>query len=1196
MKKLVFTSILVICFFSVFSQAPFRLHVQPGKPQLFGDGDDFTTLIITARDSEGEVITSREGKVKIGVSSGFPDETEVNMKSGVALVKFTAPMFGTPVKSSQRMVYFMFRFMQKFMARATGSTDEGENRKLATDIALETFKEGLNPLTLIPKKDGDNFVYIVCEMDGVKGKAKIEISQATDGRNGNIVPGVYYGRDITGQSEWMLDITSGGEGYFGEASASERDQVAILFSNEDYAEFNDAMGKMAGMTGFKKAYLGPPASEQEYYENYDIRTNGMSSAYMPMPNHGVFVYIPPILFEYVGRRSSDDGRKEDGKKEEIVKTEKTGIIIKQNELIGDGRSRTKAVFHFEDENGRPVAGKTVSWAIPKALKVISMETVTNESGNAVVEIEVPVIKATEEKRGDNWKEVSDNINDFYLIASYASLSEKKETTQARIKIFKTLEQDIYILKPGMEITPYKVLLPQLEYYILESSIYALLPESFMTVPNKKTAVNDAVVFMPSRNFDKERFQKNYDFLFKNDRKTFLLLLENAKGGFSALTDASGKFKLVVRDFEGKHWLDKGNYERRMAAEPMEAKIADLTGRHKGALTEVLDLLAAGDVAVNASADAGESALNQSVLALNFKEKVLTKLLEMENDLCSGVHRDAVNIEEKLHIVGMLMTNMKGSSRYVRDCALTFGAQSYEALKFLVFFAAEKYKFNEKVGKWIGNTQNGQKLKDAGLDASGYVDTYLVGLSQDEATKTQVKQFLIKVIADLKKLPSQEYFQLLGHAANYALTETQKKMLDAVVNAVVYYLPFPDMIADKLIGNYYAGQTAEVLKMLNHDPAKVHAVYEQLQPALRDRSTEIRQHYVDVATWRLRLDDFKAYTDLSADLFIKGGVILIDAYSQNYAAIQKHLEYIDKAKNVLNAAYHAASVGLEFQSFRNLWAESDAVLIYANKCIEQGSMSPITENRNFSFPLFPSALAANGSEIGLLKGVPTFSANQLNLKNGRLPLNELNQMYNGFGDFNQWFSQHEDQLLWLSVDAPELAVQLFNARDAYNDHLEGLTILSLGIIDNPEDASLKAQWKELSGQMEKTSAEIINVSGTATDKMKTIEANPSVPIAEKTATVISATFQESKQITYLLVGTGSLVVVVVLVMIVRRKRKKGKKIKLAIPQTETPTIPIQYHAPTMVTSPATPAKSKFCTACGAPLKPGAKFCGKCGNHL
>ncbi len=165
MKKILLSTFLILLVLQGISQQSFRLHVQPGKPQLAGDGDDYTTLVITARDKEGEIITSINGKVAVRISSGFCDQLEVNMKSGVAMVKYTSPMFGTPIKASQRMVYFMFRFMQKFIARSAGSTDEGANRKLATEITLETFKEGLNPITLIPKKDGDNFAYIVCEIE-----------------------------------------------------------------------------------------------------------------------------------------------------------------------------------------------------------------------------------------------------------------------------------------------------------------------------------------------------------------------------------------------------------------------------------------------------------------------------------------------------------------------------------------------------------------------------------------------------------------------------------------------------------------------------------------------------------------------------------------------------------------------------------------------------------------------------------------------------------------------------------------------------------------------------------------------------------------------------------------------------------------------------------------------------------------------
>jgi len=480
MKKILFILVLVLLFFDGITQQAVRLHVQPGKLQLAGDGDDYTTLVITARDPEGEVITTMNGKVAVRVSAGFCEAIEVQMQSGVALVKYTAPMFGTPIKASQRMVYFMFRFMQKFIARSGGSADEGANRKLATDITIESFKEGLIPVTLIPKKDGDNFAYIVCEMNGVKGKAKIEILKASEGRNGSIVPGVYYGRDITGQSDWKLNIYSSGTGTFGEANSSEDDYNTIMFSNEVFKEMNDVFSKTAGMTGFMKAYLGPSWKETQYIKDYDIVKMGMGSAYMPMPNNSVFLYAPPVLFDYQGRPSaSSPGSSTSGKPEEVIKTDKSGIVLSQNEIIGDGKSRTKAVFHYQDENGMPVGGKTISWSIPKSIKIISMQTVTDAAGNAEAVLEAPVIKATGEKRGDSGG-LTDNYDLFPMTVSYSSVKNKTETAMGTLTVYKTMEQNLYILKPGMESKPYKVLLPLLEYYNLESSVYVNFSKSVLT--------------------------------------------------------------------------------------------------------------------------------------------------------------------------------------------------------------------------------------------------------------------------------------------------------------------------------------------------------------------------------------------------------------------------------------------------------------------------------------------------------------------------------------------------------------------------------------------------------------------------------------------------------------------------------------------------------------------------------------------
>jgi hypothetical protein len=548
MRKIhiIFILILLVC--QGFAQQNIRLHVQPGKPQLAGDGDDYTTLVITARDPEGEVITTINGKVAVRVSAGFCEAIEVDMLNGVAMVKYTSPMFGTPIKASQRMVYFLFKFMQKFIARSGGSTDSKANQKLATDITVESFKEGLIPVTLIPKKDGDNFAYIVCEMNGVKGKAKIEILKATEGRNGSIVPGVYYGRDITGQSDWKLNLYSSGTGTWGEANSSEDNYNTIMFSNEVFAEMNDVLGKTAGMTGFLKAYLGPSWKESQYIKEYDIVKMGMGSAYMPMPNNGVFIYVPPILFEYQGRptaASPSTSGTQSGTPDEVIKTDKSGIVLSQNEIIGDGKSRTKAVFHYQDENGVPVSGKTISWSIPAGIKVISSRTVTDANGNAEAILEAPVLKATGETRGENTGQLIDTYNLYKITVTYASPKRASDYTEAYLCIYKTVERNLRILKPGFEQGPYKILLPQLEQFRLESSIYALTQLYNSPSVATKQPLNDAVVLIERKKFDAEYYNRNYENYYRKDRKLFLGMIDDAKGCFYAVTDRNGNFKLNI---------------------------------------------------------------------------------------------------------------------------------------------------------------------------------------------------------------------------------------------------------------------------------------------------------------------------------------------------------------------------------------------------------------------------------------------------------------------------------------------------------------------------------------------------------------------------------------------------------------------------------------------------------------------------
>jgi len=1197
------------------AQQKFKLHVQPGKTVMAGDGDDYTTLVITARNEDGEIVSTVNGKVKIGISSGLIDESEVKMESGIALVKFTSPMFGTPIKSSQRMVYFLFRFMQKFLARSAGSTSYQANQKLATNIALETFKEGLNPIALIPKKDNDNFVYIVCDINGVKGKAKIEIKKESDSRNGNIVPGIYYGRDITGQSDWYLDLYSSGEGYFGEANTSIEVANKILFTTENFTEFNDAMGKMAGMGGFMKAYLGPNENETKYMENYNIRENGMPSAYMPMPNNGVFVYIPPILFEYAGRKAnSTSGNPGD----EVLKTEKTGIILSQDKIVGDGRSKTKAVFHYEDENGLPVVGKTITWSIPKGLKIISIQSVTDASGNAEAVLEAPVIKASDEKRGDNTGGLIDNYDLYQLTVQYTSAKDKNESTQTTLCIYKTLEQNLYILKPGMETSPYKVLLPQLEYYNLESSIYALLPASFLSTEKQKVPVSDAIIFVESRNFDKEEFWKLYTTWFKKDRKLFMSMLENPKGGYSAIVEASGKFKLIIRDFEGKMRLASGGYDRKMAIESLEAKIADLTGRRTGALTEVLGLLSAGSDASGNAPKSDGTFTGDMVNSLSYKEKVYKQIHEMEGVLCSGSFNDAMCTEEKLHILGMLMTNAKGTARFMGDTGNELIGHGWELLGMAWEFANEKFKISEKIGKKVGFDKVSDSLAKIGMKIDLGFWSKVTGTDRKTGTKRIIMDLIKKNVLspDItnKNKASGAWYRAMGQAADGISGFVFESLTEGISDALSEANPVPDMVVESMRRKFYAGLRSEVDIFLAQTPEKVHALYPVLQPALHDRSTEIRSYYQSVASSRFNWEMYKSDIDLFRDVVVKGAIIVTDLYTMKWHQLKNHLENLDKFNKVCDAAYTTSMFAQEIWRYHYLWCEARGAFDYTNRSIGQGALVTTMVNPGIEIGLFNAAYAADPPKNALIPSVTGISGLDFALQNGQFPVANINKAIDANVAYTEWIKADHAKLTYLTGFKPEIAGAMYKSAQDFENLLSTVLVHAL-VYAEVKSAANQEAYNHAAGALKKGADALSASASNAKVEMDKMPEKLLVPIPETDET---SGLPIWKNPVYQKIGAGiaiALVLGLVTIIFIRRRRRQAVSLQTQAPTTNpftqspaatiisSPQSSIAHSpAPTIVISPASshstsaiphPSSPKFCPQCGNSFKAGAKFCGKCG---
>lgn len=1160
--RLLLVIVMVILFDSLFAQQSFKLHVQPGKVEMKGDGDDYTTILVSARDKEGELLTTVNGPVAVRISAGMLDEMNVRMVGGIAYVKFTAPMLGTPVKASQRMILFLVKFMQKFIARSAGGTDQSVNTKIAQNVAMETFKEGANPLTLITKSDKDNFVYIVAEMNGAKGKAKIQINKSVDGINGSIVPGYYAGRDITGQAPFEMEISSNGSGTFSQPGSGSTESNTILFTNDQAKEMNDAMGKLYGMGGFLKAYLGPSEKDIKYIQNYDIRKQGIETPYMPMPDNAVFIYVPPLLLEYKGRLTNPTSSK---KAEPEEPKEKVFISLSSEKIIGDGESRTKALFHFETAKGVPVSGKKVTWSFNKDLKLISGQSVTDGSGNAIAEFQAPIVKAGVLTRSDKTDEILDNSQAFIIKTQFADEKGKAGEVSTVLTVYKTYEAKVRILKPGFDPEPVKMLLPQADFYRLKGSIFATLTSYNKATAPVKVPIYDAGVLIEGPKFD-ENLYKIFREYNADKRKQFITLVR-AAGGALAYTDKGGNYDISVSN----------SPDKTLKKEPVEIKLSDLTGRRKGSLGNVL------------------TQFNDSI----FSDDMSAALLNMDKQLCSLDADKALYTEEKLHILGNLMTNSNQVSLLLKDTGGELVGKAWEAFKVLADYANEKYKITERLGKKVGV----DSLVKMGLILDKAFYQRILNMDPREGSKTIIRNFLYWAFVGkfeggnkTSARATQSYYKLMGETANTVLAEIMKKMFEKMCDVLSKKVPIADNLNEEWTKQYYGDLKAHVRLYIKQDPEAIHLIYPNLQPVLKDRSTELRAYYSGIANWRFWSDDMKAYKDLFADLILKSAIIIYDAYTLNWVSIAEHMEKLDKCNKQLDAIYTASTLALEMHWYNALWADAMLTFEYTNKCIAQGKVTT-SMNTSPDIGLFPSAYAARLNSVPA-PVIPNINKSALIVTKGKLPVQQLNEVLKGDADYDKWFEDNSEQLLRLSFESPSIVTGFMNSMVDFQRNAHQLELLTFGIVSEPGNVELAKRFNTVGGLVSDAVNKLSSSTIAVVKKLDELPANPKLGEFEPAG---------KKKTNWIFWGGSGLVfILLILGSIVLYKRKgRNRTIQSNIsqeyqsyqqPPTQfNPIPPTPVQTMDTMTQPPQPSP-KFCGNCGSPLKPGARFCSKCGNQI
>lgn len=1193
-------------------QNSFRLQVQPARAELKGDGSDYTTVVITARDSMGEIDTRVNGALQLRINAGILQPMDVRMVNGVAVVNLIAPVFGTPVKGANHLIYFMFKFMRVFTARSGSTTNPDAMKSIASKAVMETLLSGTeNPFTMLPGKKGEDFIYIVAEMNGVKGKAKIKLLKGEENPNGSILPGIYVGKDIMGGATWTMEITSAGQGFL---RAGGGESNTVLFTNDASKEMNDALGKLYGIGGFRRAYLGPPPSETRYVPNFDIRTMGMETPYLPMPKNGVFIYVPPILLEYQGNSDATGSRPVEEKPRSL---EKIFVEVVGNQLIGDGKSQTTALFRYLDEKGKPVAGKRITWKVDSSVKILQAENTTNANGEARAILQAPVLKTEKAELGSTL-EYKDPSVLYELKVLYQSGTMKNDYASTIFSIYKTIERKIRIVKPGFEIEPIKVLLPLIRNYTFESEVFALIePFKLPSIPDR-FSVFDAAVVLESDKFDEGFFRSDISLLKKN-KKDFAGKVRDIARGFVGFTDKSGRFKMKV---------GKGS-EKVIKIEPFEVKLSDLTGRRKGSLLSVIDLM------------------NDD----SFTALVRDVFYKIDKELCQEEYLKAVYLEEKLHILGGLMTHANNASKYMGDTNEELLTKAWEAIAMMAEWANEKWKISEFAGKKLEPyTKKLEDLKKKAGDRVGYnqaaktiedlkqkLDSSLVnkitGYSYKQGVSGLIKRFLYTSLSNpddrkgARMKCTKKYYELMGETGNKLVANYLQAYIDTMSSVLSDYLVpasakkfkkgFDKAISDNLtdpyeenigkpisqatdvksrikkamIGAYYASLKKDIMYYLNLEPEKIHVVYDDLRPVMLDRSKDLGTYYLSVANWRYNSEMAVAYKDLFADIVLKGAVIIAGWQTGQFWEIPGHLEKIEKAKKALNAVYTATALVNEIYSYNQLWAEASSAFVFANQMISRGRSA---SDPKLSFDIHWSGVIRKAYAADVtpsLPGIFLINDEGLDIINDKDVLDKLKNMYSGLDELDRWIETNLPNLIWLSIDEPEKVTSFFDKSDRYANAVNTTGILTLALFDNPESDELLQAFVNQSKSLAKTGKEVADASQVVIRGLDALPTNTDIPTGIVTKTL-------SSDYVYLLLGAATLSFLLVFIFIFVRKKRKSRKRNL---NNEQPDKQIATTRKFMNLEPGKEvpmrqALPKYCPQCGNSLKPGVKFCGKCGHNF
>lgn len=404
-----------------------RLHVQPGMESMKGDGDETTTITITARDEEGELL-NHSGTVKIEASAGFLHEMTVPMQHGVASVQFTAPILDNEDKSFQRSIELTIAVMDRLMSMSPQEITAKDGKMRMTKEMLDVAKNAPTAASMTSITGKDPVVYLVATLGDVKGRASIRI-EPVEVRAASTLAGYYEGKDALGQANFQMTLQGSSSGFDGEIRCDGESTVMTIKSK----------GETKG--GFMVVYLFDKR-EMHTITKSNPDFMGIPSAMKVLPGNTLYIVAPPIYLRRKG--DAPPSHEPDGGKEEepVLPAEQANLIVKRNMLVADGKQTTEVLFSLRNDKGKPIAGAPISSRLTRGGgKLLETPTKTDARGQAKFVYQVP------ERKTDKLEKLGLCKQD-YLTVTYTLPDKSTGSTYAPIGALICADAEILVSKPG----------------------------------------------------------------------------------------------------------------------------------------------------------------------------------------------------------------------------------------------------------------------------------------------------------------------------------------------------------------------------------------------------------------------------------------------------------------------------------------------------------------------------------------------------------------------------------------------------------------------------------------------------------------------------------------------------------------------------------------------------------------------------